>query len=250
MNVVAQRLEPFLVRHPEMLLLVDNHEAQLLELDRFRQQCVGADDDVDNAVFDALAGALGFGRRDQPRQSPDFDREALKARDEGRIMLAREQGGRADQRDLVSGHRGDERGAQRDLGLAEADIAAHQPVHRLAAGQILEHLADRAILVLGFLIGEAVDELRIGRIGFEQSPGAGRADRGGLDQHAGNLADALLHPALAPLPCFAAEAVEHGALAVAAIAGKHVDILDRDVELVAAGIAERDAIMRRLADHD
>ena len=35
--------------------------------------------------------------------------------------------------------RGDEGGPQRHLGLAEADVAAHQPVHGLAGGQVVQH---------------------------------------------------------------------------------------------------------------
>ena len=50
-------------------------------------------------------------------------------------MLAREQRGRHDDRDLLAVDRGDEGGAQRDFGLAEADIAADEPVHRPAARQ-------------------------------------------------------------------------------------------------------------------
>ena len=151
---------------PEMLLLVDNDQAQLLELDRFRQQRMGADDDVDRALLEPFLGRLGLGRGDQPRQAADLDREALEALDEVRIMLAGEQGGRADQRDLIARHRRDERGAQRHLGLAEADVAAHQPVHRLAAPQIVEHLGDRPVLVVGLLIGEAVDERGIAAVGL------------------------------------------------------------------------------------
>ena len=91
---------------------------------------------------------------------PTFDREALKPLDEIGVMLARQQGRRADQRDLLARHRHDERGAERDLGLAEADVAAHQPVHRLARFEVVQHILDRALLVVGFLVGEAVDELR------------------------------------------------------------------------------------------
>ena len=93
-------------------------------------------------------------------------------------MLPGQQGRRADQRHLVTRHRGDEGGAKRDLGLAETDIAADQPVHRLAALQILQHLADRAVLVVGLLIGKAVDELGIGRVvGFRDLARASGANR-------------------------------------------------------------------------
>ena len=176
MDVGLERLQPLLVRDSEMLLLVDDDQAQPLEVDALGEERVGADDDVDRAVGEAFLGLLRFGRRDQPRQPPDVDREALKPLDEIRVMLAREQRRRADQRDLLAGHRHDEGGAQRDLGLAEADVAADQPVHRLAGFEVAEHVLDRAVLVVGFLVGEAVDELRdSSRRARRSTPGARRA---------------------------------------------------------------------------
>ncbi len=78
---------------------------------------------------------------------------------EGREVLARQQGGGADQRHLPPAHGHDEGRAQRHLGLAEADVAADQPVHGLAGRQIGEHVADGVELILGFLIGEPGAEL-------------------------------------------------------------------------------------------
>ena len=63
----------------------------------------------------------------------DLDRQAGEAFGERAEMLARQQRRRHHHGDLRAGHRGDEGGAQRHLGLAEADIAADQPVHRPAA---------------------------------------------------------------------------------------------------------------------
>jgi hypothetical protein len=63
-----------------------------------------------------------------------------------------------------------------------------------------------------------------------------------------DLANALLHARLAPLPRFAAQTVERDAFAVVTVAGQKLDILDRDVEPVPAGILQRHAVVRRLAD--
>ena len=65
-------------------------------------------------------------------------------------MLAGQQSGGHHDRHLQAAHRHGKGGAQRDFGLAEADIAAHQPVHRPAGSQILQHVLDGALLVLGF----------------------------------------------------------------------------------------------------
>ena len=208
MDVGAQRLQPLLVGDAEALLLVDDDQAELPELDALGEERMGADDDVDLAGLEALLGRLRLGGGDEAREPADLDREALEALLEGLEMLAGEQGGRRDQRDLQPGHRGDEGGAQRDLGLAEADVAADQPVHRLARAEIVDHVGDGAVLVLGLLIGEAVDEGGIAGVGLDDRAGAQRALGRGLDQLAGDLADPLLHPRLAPLPGLAAEPVE------------------------------------------
>ena len=92
----------------------------------------------------------------------DSDGQALEALGEGLEVLAREQRGRHHDGHLETVHRGDVGGAQRDLRLAEADVAAHEPVHRAAGVEIGEHRLDRSILVLGLLVGEARDELVVG----------------------------------------------------------------------------------------
>jgi hypothetical protein len=59
MHVGAQLLQPLLVGDAEMLLLVDDQQAEILELDALGQQRVGADDDVDGAVRQPFLGRLG-----------------------------------------------------------------------------------------------------------------------------------------------------------------------------------------------
>ena len=95
-------------------------------------------------------------------------------------MLAREQRGRHDDRDLLAGHRRDEGGAQRHLRLAEADIAADQPVHRLARAEVGDHRLDRAVLVLGLVVGKTIAQpgywrarVRARRAGQRALPGGG-----------------------------------------------------------------------------
>src|SRR3546814_3712234 len=120
-------------------------------------------------------------------------------------MLAREQRGRTYKRDLNPRHRGGEGGSERDLGLAEPDVAADEPVRRAARRHVGEHVADRAVLIVGFLIGEAIGEGGVGGILCEQLARTKRALRRGCEQFARDLADALLHPRLAPLPRFRSE---------------------------------------------
>ena len=86
-------------------------------------------------------------------------RPTLEAVGEGGVVLPRQQSRRADDRHLASAHRHDKGRAQGHLGLAEADVAADQPVHRLAGAEVAQHVGDGVQLVLGLLIGEAGAEL-------------------------------------------------------------------------------------------
>ena len=57
-DVGLERLQPLLVSDSEMLLLVDDDEAEPLELDAFGENRVRADDDVERAVGEAFLGLL------------------------------------------------------------------------------------------------------------------------------------------------------------------------------------------------
>ena len=70
-------------------------------------------------------------------------------------MLAREQRGRDHDRDLLAVHGGGKGGAQRHFGLAETDIAADEPVHRPAGGQIRHDRGNGGLLVVGLVVGKA-----------------------------------------------------------------------------------------------
>ncbi|KAK0338877.1 hypothetical protein LTR94_036803, partial [Friedmanniomyces endolithicus] len=91
MDVGAQRLEPFLVRHPEPLFLIDDDEAEALEIDALGEQRVGADDDVDRARGQALLDLLRLGGGDEAGETPDLQREALEPLQEILVVLTREQ---------------------------------------------------------------------------------------------------------------------------------------------------------------
>ena len=90
----------------------------------------------------------------------------MEALGEGFCMLARQQRGRHHDGHLPAVHGGDEGRAQRHLGLAEADIAADEPVHRPAGGKLALHGVDGRLLVIGLLIREAGAEFLV-RTGFD-----------------------------------------------------------------------------------
>ena len=239
------------MRDAEMLLLVDDDQAEVFEFDVLAEQRMGADDDVDGAFGEAFFDGGELLGRHQPRRLRDVDRVALQAIGKSLEMLARQQRGRHHDRDLLAVHGGDEGGAQRHFGLAEADVAADEPVHRPAGGQIVVDGGNRRLLVVGLLVREAGAE-------FVVKPGADRKPRrlaqlplgGDLDQFAGDFADAVFHPRLARLPRRRAEAIELGAGLLRAVARQKLDVLDRQEQLVAAGIMDFEAVVRRAGGFD
>ena len=218
-HVGAQRLQLLLVGDAEALLLVHHDEPQILELRGLGEDRVRADDDVHRPVRQLLAGFLRFLGRHEAREAADLQREAGKAFLEIGVMLAGEQGGGRDHGNLLPVHRRDEGGAQGDFGFAETDIAADKPVHRFAGFQIAQHIGDGAILIVGLLPREAVDELVVDLLlGFQHRRFLQRAFGGHLHQLAGDLANALLQLGAAALPRLAAQPVQHHRFLAAAIA--------------------------------
>ena len=135
------------------------------------------------------------------RPAPIFTGKPRKRSVKGLGVLARQQRGRHHDRDLLAVHRRDEGRAQRHLGLAEADVAADQAVHRPAGAEIVEHRVDRGLLVVGLLVGEAGAELVVGAVLDGEPRRLAQQPLGGdLDQLVRHLADAVLHAA----PCASA----------------------------------------------
>ena len=249
MHLRAQLFQPLLVADAEMLLLVDDQEPEIPELDRFAEQRMGADHDVDIAVGEVLFHLRELFRRDQARGLRDIDRKAAKPFGEIPAVLAREQRRRHHDGDLLAVECDGERRPQRHLGLAEPDVAADQPVHRPAAFEVLQRGIDRAELVLGLLIGEARAEFVIGmRLHrhfrrFMQMPLGGD-----LDQLAGDFPDPLLQLGLARLPAAAAKSVELDMGVVGAVARQQLDIFDRQEQLGLGGVMQLETIVRRTGD--
>ena len=120
-------------------------------------------------------------------------------------MLAGEQGGRHDDGDLLAVHDRREGGAQRNFGFPEAHIAAHKPIHRPARGEVLKHLIDCRLLVLGLCVRKSSGELVVEPLPDCKSRRFAQLALGrNLDELARDLADAALQSRLAGLPVAAA----------------------------------------------
>ncbi len=123
------------------------------------------------ALLDALRGPRAVSALCESATAPRCAPASRRSGRESSQVLLRQQRRRHQHRDLAPGLHGDERGAHRHLGLAEADIAADDAIHRLRACQILEHLADGLGLVGGLLERESVGEGLV----FEFAHAAGAA---------------------------------------------------------------------------
>ena len=245
-HIVAELLQALLVGDAEMLLLVHHQQPQPLEIDGLAEQRVRAHDDVDVAFLEPGLDRRQLLPRDQPRGLRDAHGQPLEALREGGEVLSREQRRRHHHRHLEAVERSNEGRPQRHLGLAEAHIAAHQPVHRLAGGEIVEHRADAGGLVLRLAIGKTGHELvecALGRRHHRRL--AQLPQRRHLDELRGDLADALLETRLARLPGRAAEAIELHLSLGRAVARQQIDILDGQIELGPLGVGDLQTIVRR-----
>jgi hypothetical protein len=249
-DIGLQLLEALLVADAEVLLLVDDQQAQVLEVHVLGEQRMGADHDIDLAAVDAFLGGLGLLCRDETGKLGNPHGQAGKTRLEGRVVLARPQGRRHDHGDLIARHHRHEGRTQRNLGLAETDVAADQTVHGPARAQVLDDLLDRLFLIVGLLIGEAGAELVV-ETGHQAHLGTGLqlALGGDLEQFAGHLGDAVLQAGAARLPACAAQLVEMQVAFGRAVARQQLQVFDRHEQLVAIGINQPQAVVWRLAQH-
>ena len=246
MHRSAHFLQALFVVDAEMLFFVDDQQGQITEGNGFAQQRMGADHDIDSAVCQPFFGLGQLFGGHEARGLTHHDGQTLEAFGKVSVMLAGEQGGGYHKRDLTARNRRHKSRPQRHFRLAEADIAADQPVHRMAGSQIIEHRINGALLVLGFVIDETGGKFLVKPLGGDQFGGlVQRAGGGNLDQSMRHLADALLHFGLAGLPCPAAQPVKRGIRIFRAVARQQFQIFHRQKQPVAARIMQLDAIMGR-----
>ena len=187
---------------------------------------------------------LHLGRLAEARDHLDPHREVAVALAERVPVLLREHRRRHEHQHLLAGDGDRERGAQRDLGLAEADVAADEPVHRARRLEVLLDRLDRARLVLGLAVRELrlepLDPLLLDVVG---DAGPRLALRVELQQLAGHLAQVLAGAGLEVVPGLAAELRERGRVRVGAdVARDLADLLVRDEDAVLAAEREQQVV--------
>jgi hypothetical protein len=146
--------EELLLADPETLFLVDDHQAEVLATHVAGEQPVGADQDVDPALPVAIEDVAHLGRPAQPGDHLDVERRLREALAERAEMLLGKDRGRHQHHHLLAVRRGLVGGAECDLSLAVADVAADQPVHGALRLHVGLDGVDRIHLVGGLAIGE------------------------------------------------------------------------------------------------
>ncbi len=199
----------------------------------------------DRMPVDDLAG-LGVG--EEPAEHLDPHRVAGEAVAEGLEVLLGQQGGRHQHRGLVAVLHRLEHGPERDLGLAEADVAADEAVHRDGQLHVGLDLVDGGALVGCRLVRERLLELalpgRVGREGVARRVDALLVEH---DQLLGDLGHRRAHLGLGLLPLAPAHAAERGRLAAGVVADG-VDLVGRHVEPVVAAVLEQQVVALDPAD--
>ena len=151
-------LDLLLLLDAEALLLVDDQQPEVAKDDLVAQQRVRPHRDLHRAARDVRAH-LGQLRRRSPHQPREqLDAHVRHPRAQHAQVLRREHGRRREEGHLPPVGDGAIDGAHRHLGLAEADVAADQPVHRPRA--VHHVLADR--LEAQVLVGRRLKRKAVG----------------------------------------------------------------------------------------
>ena len=245
-------LQPLLVRGAEALFLVHDDQSQILVDDPFASHRAGADDDADGAVREPRLHRLLLGGARQTGQAGDGDAGALEPGAEAFPMLLGENRRRGGDGNLTSRQRRHGDGAKRNLGLAEADIADDQPVHRPTAREIGSYRLDCGELVGRFGEGKATREpLIVGGRRIQHGRRLIRALRREGGELTRGLRDRLVDLAPSLVPARAVELVQPDRVLLRTIAPQSIGFRDGHEARGVVGITQGDrvAAFRRVARH-
>jgi hypothetical protein len=231
------------------VLFIDDEQAEPAELHAALEQAMRADHDVGLTRLEVLQHLVDFARAAEARQRFDLDRPVGEAVCERLIVLLRQQRGRHEHRDLLAGLNRDEGCAQRDLGLAEADVAAHDAIHRLAAAEIGDDLLDRLRLVGVSSNWNAASNAAQVRLAGDQLFALAAARREYRSSSSAAVSRIAARLCASPSPtcrCRACAAARFGRRA--GVAADEVECLHRHVQLVAVGVFEQQEFVGQPAD--
>ena len=192
---------------------------------------------------------LHLGRLAQPGDPLDDEGQVGEPLAEGAEVLLGEDRRRHQHHHLLAVGGGLDRGAQGDLGLAEADVAADQPVHRPLPLHVALHRLDRLQLVGGLAVGERGLHRHLPlAVGTESVAPAGAALGVEVEQLAGQGARGLARSRLHVLPALAAQRREGRIAAGADVAAQLRQLVGGDVDAVLALVLEVEVVAGDAAD--
>src|SRR3954470_8829985 len=244
---LAQQL---LLLDPEALLLVDDDQPDVLAAQVAAEDAVRSDEDVDRAVVERCDRRALLLRAAEAADVLDREGVVLEALGERAEVLLGEDRRRREDEHLLAVVRRLERGPERDLRLAVADIAADEAVHRLRALHVGLDLLDRLALVGRLLPGEGGLELSepVGVLG-ERVAVAAAALGVEVEQLAGELLGGAARARLHRLPRLAAELAQRRVAAAGAdVAADLRELVDRHEDAVGAGELQLEVVAGDAAD--
>ena len=153
-DLQAEGADQLLLGNAEALLLVEDDETERARDHVAGEDAVRSDEHVDLAGSEVRDHLLRLGRLAEPGDHLDVEREVAEAVSEGIPVLLGEDRRRAEDENLAVVDRNGEGGPDGDLGLAEPDIAADEPVHRPRGLEVLLDGLDRAGLIVRLAVGE------------------------------------------------------------------------------------------------
>ena len=142
--------------HAKAVLLVDDEQAQVVELGGFTEKLVCAHHDVHRAVANSFDGGGDLLAGAEARYLGNLHRPLAETVHQRLVVLFGQQRRGREEGHLLAARHSHEGRAQRHLGLAKAHIAADQAVHGAGADHVLDHRVDGGILVGRFFKAEVV----------------------------------------------------------------------------------------------
>ena len=208
------------------------------------------DEDVHLPGREVGERALHVGRAAEPRHHLAHDREVAVALSERVPVLLREDRGRRQHERLPPVERDREGGPHGDLRLAEADVAADEPVHRARRLEVLLHRLDRLELVRRLAVRERrFEPLEPVVREVEGDAGGVLALRVERQQLPGQLARGMAGAALDELPGAPAELRERRVPSIRTDVARHLaHLVVRHVQPVLPAEREQQVVARDPAD--
>ncbi len=207
------------------------------------QDLVRADGDIDTPLVQELAIGRQFPGTHHPREQCDLVPDGLKTCLDVAEVLHRQDGRRSDDGNLLAVCDGSRGSAYGDLGLPEANVTAHESIHRLARLHVAEDVGDGLGLIRSQLVGEGVDDRYFQlRVRLEHEAFAGVPPGGSLKQLVSDATGVFSGFLASPLPFPRPRFVESYLRTVSDILLEIAQTFDRHMEQRVILVLQRDVV--------